>query len=100
MPRIYQKAEEYARADLLQEIRKCQGAADLMNGKLLSEASGIPYQILMRRLKEPETFTLKEFRLLVKSLHLPPLALLAFVGYSAKDISKLKGDHSHAPDSF
>ena len=98
MPRINQKAEEYARADFLQEIRRCQGAADLMNGKLLSNASGVPYGILMRRLKEPESFTLGEIRSMIKSLHLNPVVLLKFLGYSGKDISKLKGDSANVPD--
>ena len=98
MSRIRQYAEEYLRADFLQEIRRCQGAADLMNGKLLSTASGVPYGVLMRRLKEPETFTLGEIRSIIKALHLNPVVLLKFLGYSGKDISKLKGDSAHVPD--
>lgn len=90
MPKIRQKYDDYAKESLLREIRKCQGTADLMNGKLLSDASGIPYQTLMRRLKTPGDFTLDEVRKLNNAIHLDPFILLSFLGYSKKEIKQLQ----------
>lgn len=90
MPKIRQKYDDYAKESLLREIRKCQGAADLMNGKLLSDASGIPYQTLMRRLQSPENFTMGEIRKLHSAINLDPFVLLSFLGYSQKEIKQLQ----------
>ena len=88
MPKIPQYADKYAAESLLREIRTRQGAADLMNNRALADASGIPYQTFLRRLKHPEDFTLGEIRLLVKVIPLNPFSLLSFVGYAKKDIKK------------
>ena len=90
MPKIRQRYDEYANENLLREIRKQQGSRDLMNGKLLSDASGIPYQTLIRRLKNPEDFTLGEIRKLLKAIPLNPWVLLSYIGYSTKDINRLQ----------
>lgn len=80
MPKLKQYGEKYAAEAFLCEIRKQQGSADLMNSRALSNASGIPYQILLRRLQSPETFTLGEIKKLVRVLPLDPVSLLTFVG--------------------
>lgn len=90
MPRIPQYQERYAKEDFLQEIRTKQGRANLMNCKALSDVSGIPYQILLRRLQQPECFTLGEIKKLIKALRLDPITLLLFVGYAKKDLCKLE----------
>ena len=89
MPKIPQYRDKYAAESLLREIRTRQGAADLMNNRALADASGIPYQTLLRRLKHPEDFTLGEIKLLLKVVPLHPSALLSFLGYSKKDFKKL-----------
>ena len=89
MPKIPQYRDKYATESLLREIRTRQGAADLMNNRALADASGIPYQTLLRRLKHPEDFTLGEIKLLVKVVPLHPFALLSFLGYGKKDMKKL-----------
>lgn len=88
MPKISQLRDKYATQDLLREIRTGQGAADLMNVRALSGACGVPYATLLRRLQNPEDFTLGEIRKLVSALPLHPFVLLAFIGYSKKDIKK------------
>ena len=89
MPKIPQYADKYAAESLLREIRTRQGAADLMNNRALADASGIPYQTLLRRLKHPEDFTMGELKKLVKVVPLHPFALLSFLGYGKKEINKL-----------
>lgn len=88
MPRIHQLQDKYAAEDFLREIRAGQGAANLMNGRALSDACGIPYQTLMRRIRHPEDFTLGEIKKLVKAVHIHPLVLLSFVGYSKRDFKQ------------
>lgn len=80
MPKLKQYGEKYAAEAFLCEIRKQQGSADLMNSRALSNASGIPYQILLRRLQSPDTFTLGEIKKLARVLPLDPATLLSFVG--------------------
>lgn len=89
MPRINQLQDQYAREDLLCEIRKCQGINGLMNCRSLSAACGIPYQVLLRRLQHPENFTLGEIKSLIKAVHLSPYVLLSFVGYAKKDMKNI-----------
>ena len=90
MPRLSQLNEKYASEAFLREIRTQQGAAGLMNNRALADATGIPYQTLLRRLQHPEDFTLGELRKLIKAIPLQPVELLRFV-YPSKDIQKLKG---------
>lgn len=89
MPKISQLRDKYATEELLREIRTRQGAADLMNVRALSGACGVPYATLLRRLQNPEDFTLGEIRKLLKTLPLHPFVLLNFIGYSNKDLKKL-----------
>lgn len=94
MSKIRQYYEKYAAEDFLREIRVGQGSADLMNNRSLSDACGIPYQTLLRRIRNPEDFTLGEIRKLFKVLPMRPAVLLAFVGYTTQDIKKLAKEYS------
>lgn len=69
MPRIKQKAPEYARTDFLRQVGKQSGYYGLNSTRRLSEASGIPYATLRRRMAEPETLTVVEIRKLDNVLH-------------------------------
>lgn len=86
MPRIRQNIEVYARDDLLRDIREKQGRHDMMNAMALSRASGIPYQVLLRRLQNPDDLTVEELRKLNKAIGLDPLVLLSCFSFSKKDI--------------
>lgn len=89
MPRIRQYAQDYARQDFLNEIRERQGSLNLMDVKSLSGASGIPYQILLRRLKNPDDLTLGETRKLCESIRLNPIVLMNYLGFPTGALKKL-----------
>lgn len=90
MPRINQKADEYARADFQREIRTRQGFYDLMSLRALAEASGIPHTTLWAKLKDPDKLEVADLRKLVKVICPDPLILLALLGYSKQDIRRVK----------
>lgn len=90
MPRIRQYAQRDARSDFKKAIGRAQVDAELTQKKCLAEAIGIPYSTLWNRLENPDGMSLEDFRRLLTVLPIPPEALLSFVGYSAKDIRKLK----------
>lgn len=90
MPRINQKAEEYARADFQREIRSRQGFYDLMSLRALSEATGIPHSTLWAKLKDPDKLEVADLRKLVKVICPDPVILLALLGYSKQDIRRVK----------
>ena len=81
MPRIYQYKEEYARIDFLKAIKKAQVDADIANTKQLAELVNIPYTTLWRRLQDPDTLTVGQLKAIIKTISLPPEAVLSFMGY-------------------
>lgn len=91
MPRIRQNTATYAREDLLRDIREKQGRHEMMNVRALSQASGIPYQILLRRLQNPDDLTIEELRKLNIAIGLDPLVLLSCFSFSKKDIRAYLG---------
>ena len=79
MPRVNCKAAEYARSDFLRHVGKLQGYYGLTNAKALSASCGIPYSVLLRRLKDPETLTVEELRKLNNVLRFEPQELMDFI---------------------
>lgn len=92
LPRIRQKNADYMRKDFIAALRAGQGNAGLLQKKELADASGIPYSTLRKRLDNPEKLTVEELRQLIAAIPLAPEAVLAFVGYSAKDINNLAAE--------
>lgn len=90
MPRIRQKEQQYADEDFRKEVRIKQGAYDLMSQQALADATGIPRPTLRKRMLEPQTMTVEEFRKLIGTLCPDPGAVLRLLGYSSKDIRKYK----------
>lgn len=90
MPRIRQNAAQYQKDDFLLAIRTGQALANLMHKNALAQASGIPYTTLWTRLDNPDSATAEELRKLVTTIPIDPGAMLAFLGYSQKDIKKFK----------
>ena len=86
MPRIRQYASKYAKEDILTEIREKMGRYNLMQIRSLSNASGIPYDILRRRLMNPDDLTIAEIRKLNTVLHLDLAKVSAFMGYCTRDV--------------
>lgn len=81
MPRIRQYKEEYSKLDFIKAIKKAQVDADIANTKQLAELVNIPYTTLWRRLQDPDTMTIGELKAIIKTISLPPEAVLSFLGY-------------------
>lgn len=90
MSRQKQAPEENAKDLFRREVRVRQGYCDLMSQNQLSASSGIPQSTLSKRLAEPDNFTVAELRKLIETLSPDPLAVLRLVGYSTKDVAKLR----------
>ena len=90
MPRIKQKEQQYADDDFRTEVRIRQGYYDLMSQQALADASGIPRPTLRKRILEPETMTVEEFRKLIATICPDPGAVLRLLGYSSKDIKRFR----------
>ena len=88
MPRLKQYAEKYAREDFLKEIRRQQGEYDLMTGRELARAMGIPHTSLRDKILEPDKMNAEFIRNLVETLDISPEVLLAFLGYDRKRINQ------------
>ena len=88
MPRLKQYAEKYAREDFLKEIRRQQGEYNLMTGRELARAMGIPHTSLRDKILEPDKMNAEFIRNLVGTLDISPEVLLAFLGYDKKQINQ------------
>ena len=81
MPRIRQYKEEYSKLDFIKAIKKAQVDAEIENTKQLAELVNIPYTTLWRRLQDPDTLTVSQLKAIIKTIPLPPEAVLSFLGY-------------------
>ena len=90
MPRIRQRSAEYAEEDFITNIRCCQGQQNLMSVRSLAEAAGMPHTTLNQKLKDPERFTVADFRNLIPVLHPDPVTVLTLLGYSTAELKKLR----------
>ena len=81
MPRLKAYSEQYARTDFIKAIKKAQVDADIANTKQLAELVNIPYTTLWRRLQDPDTLTVGQLKAIIKTISLPPEAVLSFLGY-------------------
>lgn len=90
MPRIRQYEEKYLKTDFQTEIRRQQGCYNLMSCRSLSKAVGIPHSTLNSKLNDPSKLTVEDFQKLVPVLHPDPAPVLAFLGFSKKEIQNFK----------
>lgn len=88
MPRIRQNADQYRTDDFLKAVAHCRIDVGALYLKDIAEEADIPNTTLCKRLKDPDSFTLSEFRRFLGPVPLPPGAVLNFLGYSQKDIRK------------
>lgn len=86
MPRIRQKAGDYARKDFLKAIDHAKVDAGIRTQRVIANGAGIPESSFSKLLQEPERITLGQLRRLVAVIPLPPEAVLAFVGYDLRTI--------------
>lgn len=98
MPRIHQKAAEYATADFLAEINAQCGRYGYKSQKSLGEALGVCQATAGNYLKNPDCIQFGTLRAMVKLLRLDPVVILKALGYSSKDIQKLKGVPVYDPE--
>lgn len=90
MPKLLVYAKVYAEEHFRTEVRKQQGVLDLMSMQALADAVGIPRQTLCKRMAAPESMTVAELRKLVDKAKLDPAVILELLGYTSKDIRKMR----------
>lgn len=91
MPRIRQYAERDAMKDFIAEVNAQCGRFGYKSQKALGEALGVCQATAGNYLRKPESIPFGALRALVKLLHPDPVLLLKALGYTSKDIQKLKG---------
>ena len=82
MPRIRQKAAQYAADDFRKALKAALVNCD-MKQKDLSVETGIPESTVSERMRDPSKFTLGQMQEIVKATHVEPEAVLKFLGYKA-----------------
>ena len=80
MPRIRQKAAQYAADDFRKALKAALGSCD-MKQKDLAAATGIPESTVSERMRDPAKFTLGQMQEIIKATQMEPEALLKFLGY-------------------
>lgn len=90
MPRIRQKADEYAMCDFIAEINAQCGRYGYRSQRALGEALGVCQATAGNYLKNPECIQLGTLRAMVKLLRLDPMVVLKALGYSNQEIKKLQ----------
>lgn len=90
MPRIHQNAERDAVRDFVAEINAQCGRYGYRSQKSLGSALGVCQGTVGNYLKKPEAIPFGTLRSMVKVLRLDPLVVLKALGYSSKDLQKLK----------
>ena len=90
MPRIRQKADEYAMRDFIAEINAQCGRYGYRSQRALGEALGVCQATAGNYLKNPECIQLGTLRAMVKLLRLDPMVILKVLGYTNQEIKKLQ----------
>ena len=89
MPRIRQKADEYAMTDFINEINAQCGRFGYRSQKSLGAVIGVCQATAGNYLKNPDNIPLGVLRSMVKAIKPDPLVVLRAIGYSSKDIKDL-----------
>lgn len=93
MPRIRQKAEEYAMKDLVGEINAQSARYGHRTQAALGDALGVCQATAGSYLKKPESIRLDVLRRMVRTLHLDPMIVLQALGYTRAEINKTFKNH-------
>ena len=91
MPRIRQNAERDAIRDFQSEVNAQCGRYGYRSQRSLGAALGVCQSTAGKFLHDPECITFGTLRAMVKLLRLDPVVVLKALGYSSKDIQKMKG---------
>lgn len=86
MPRIKQLADQYAKEDLLREIRGQACHQDLKYDKDLAEAAGIPITTFSGKIKNLDKLSIVQLRKIIIAFQPDPIIVLRFLGYDNKQI--------------
>ena len=98
MPRLRQNAERDAIRDFQSEVNAQCGRYGYKSQKSLGNALGVCQATAGNYLKNPDCIQFGTLRAMVKLLRLDPIVVLKALGYSAKDIQKLKGMPMYDPE--
>lgn len=98
MPRLRQNAERDAIRDFQSEVNAQCGRYGYKSQKSLGNALGVCQATAGNYLKNPDCIQFGTLRAMVKLLRLDPMVILKALGYSAKDIKKLKGGPVYDPE--
>lgn len=88
MPRIRQKAEEYAQADFLNEIGSRCVWAGIKTNEELGNAIGVSANTVGNFKRDPGRIRVDVLQKMVQKLRLNPMIVLIYLGYSSQDIRK------------
>ena len=80
---------ESAKADLIREIRVRRAEIDLTQNQLADEIGVCP-SVMSVLLKDPDKISMGRLRAIVRVLSPDPVVVLTALGYTNKDIQKLK----------
>lgn len=90
MPRLRQNAEKDALRDFRAEVNAQCGRYGYKSQKSLGDALGVCQATAGKFLKNPDGIQIGTLREMVKLLRLDPIVVLKALGYSVKDIQRLK----------
>lgn len=92
MPRLRQNHDRDSLKDFVDEVNAQCARFGYRSQKALGDALGVCQATAGNYLRKPESIPLGALRNLVKLLHPDPVLLLKALGYTMKDIQKIKGD--------
>lgn len=89
MPRIRQKAEQYAEDDFFRELEARKGWCGYRTNREFSKLLGVCEKTITNFERDPDSIRLGTFRAITKNLRPNPRIILKFLGYSDQDIKKI-----------
>ena len=93
MPRIRQKAEQYAESDFFRELDARRGWNGCQSNRELAELVGVCESTVGNFLRKPDSAKLGTFRKIVKILKPNYRIVMKFLGYTAQDIKKMDREY-------
>ena len=80
---------ETSRAAFVREIKIRRAYCDMTQGQL-ADAVGVVPSVMSTLLANPDKISAGRLRTIVQTLSLDPAVVLAFLGYSSKEIKKME----------
>lgn len=94
MSKLRTNPEEAARANFQREVKVCRVYLDMTQSEL-ADAVGVVPSVMSVLLNNPDKISVGRLRKIIKTLALDPKPVLAFLGYSSKEISDLERSKSN-----